>query len=187
MYPRSFVTQTGPGKDDWKVCVAGGVVQPPLPGTPGGPDIRDYDPFHYNGETYCLDVQAALADPKRNVPGENHWGRLIDTADDAHDSGAAGRLIDTADDAHDSGAAVRLVTINADGTSSQKVFLFGGNSGVDADDVATAEMIDFSDPEPRWQVIDPLALPANDNNAVVLPDGHIVVFGGRAGGEEGAA
>jgi hypothetical protein len=166
MYPRSFVTQTGPGKDDWKVCVAGGVVQPPLPGTPGGPDITDYDPFHYNGETYCLDVQAALADPKRNVPGENHWGRLIDTADDAHDSGAA----------------VRLVTINADGTSSQKVFLFGGNSGVDADDVATAEMIDFSDPEPQWQVIDPLALPATQNNAVVLPDGHIVVFGGRASG-----
>jgi hypothetical protein len=148
--------------------VAGGVVEPPLPGTPGGPDITDYDPFHYNGETYCLDVQAALADPKRNVPGENHWGPLVDTAADAHDSGAA----------------VRLVTINADGTSSQKVFLFGGNSGVDADDVATAEMINFSDPNPQWKLIDPLALPANDNNAVVLPDGHIVVFGGRAGGEE---
>jgi hypothetical protein len=80
------------------------------------------------------------------------------------------------------GAAVRLVTINDDGTPSQKVFLFGGNSGVDADDVATAEMIDFSDPNPQWKLIDPLAAPATQNNAVVLPDGHIVVFGGRGNG-----
>src|SRR5947208_11495516 len=95
MYPRSFVTQTGPGRDDWKVCVAGGEVQRPLPGEPGGPDIKGYDPFFYNGRTSCLDVLAALADPLRDMPAENHWQNIT-----------------TAANAHDSGAAVRMVTVN---------------------------------------------------------------------------
>jgi hypothetical protein len=183
MYPRSFVTQTGPGRDNWKVCVTGGEVDPPLPGTPGGPDIEDYDPFIYNGETYCLDVLAALADPNRDVPAENcesrknllgcHW-QFIDTA--------------TATNAHDSGAAARMVTINADGTWSQKVFLFGGNNGEGpGGSVATAEWIDFSDPSPKWQLLPPLGgevapVPANQNNVVALPDGNLLVVGGRAGG-----
>jgi hypothetical protein len=162
MYPRAFVTQVGPEKNDWKVCVAGGPVQPPLPGDPGGPDITGYDPFFYNGDTCCLDVLAALADPNRNEPAEYHW-----------------QLIDTALDAHDSGAAVRMVTINDDGTWSQKVFLFGGNSGEDSDNVAIAEMIDFSDEDPKWKRIDDLAMPAGQNNVVALPDGNLLVVGGR--------
>jgi hypothetical protein len=162
MYPRAFVTQTGPGQDDWKVCVAGGAVVPPLPGEPGGPDIRGYDPFLYTGETYCLDVLAALADPNRDVPAAQHW-----------------QLVDTALDAHDSGAAVRMATINADGTWAQQVFLFGGNSGEGSDNVAVAEMIDFSDEHPRWRRIDDLAMPAGQNNVVALPDGKLLVVGGR--------
>ena len=129
MYPRSFVTQTGPGKDDWKVCVAGGAVEPPLPTVGGDPDIGGYDPFIYNGETWCLDVQAALKDPKRDEPAENHWQHIA-----------------TAANAHDSGAAVRMVTINADGTWSQKVFLFGGNNGEGPGRMwRSAEMIDLSE------------------------------------------
>jgi hypothetical protein len=166
MYPRAFVTQTGPGKDDWKVCVAGGAVMPPLPGEPGGANINGYDPFVYNGDTYCLDVLAALADQNRDVPAAHHW-----------------QLIDTALDAHDSGAGVRLVTPNADGTWSQKVFLFGGNSGAGTDNVATAEVIDLSHPEPKWQQIDPLAVAAGQNNVVALPDGKLLVVGGREGAD----
>jgi hypothetical protein len=166
MYPRAFVTQTGPDKKDWKVCVAGGAVQPPLPGEPGGPDITGYDPFFYNGDTYCLDVLAALADPNRDVSAEHHW-----------------QLVATALDAHDSGAAVRMVTINANGTWSQKMFLFGGNSGEGSDNVAIAEIIDFSsDDHPKWKRIDDLAMPAGQNNVVALPDGKLLVVGGRASG-----
>lgn len=165
MYPRAFVTQTGPGKHDWKVCVAGGAVQPPLPGEPGGADIQGYDPFFYNGETYCLDVLAALADPHRDVPAEKHW-----------------QFVDTAANAHDSGAGVRMVTIRADGTWSQKVFLFGGNNGEGGGNVATAEVIDFSEPAPTWKPIAPLATPAGQNNVVALPDGKLLVVGGRADG-----
>lgn len=128
MYPRSFVTQTGDGKHDWKVCVAGGAVQPPLPTVEGDPDIGGYDPFIYNGETWCLDVRAALKDRKRDVPAENHWQHIA-----------------TAANAHDSGAAVRMVEIKHDGTWSQKVFLFGGNNGEGpTENGASAEMIDLS-------------------------------------------
>jgi hypothetical protein len=165
MYPRSFVTQTGPGRDDWKVCVAGGEVQGPLPGEPGGPDIKGYDPFFYNGRTSCLDVLAALADPLRDIPVENHW-----------------QYITTAVNAHDSGAAVRMVTVNDDGTWSQKVLLFGGNNGEEAPGVATAEWIDFSVPAPQFQPLPSLGEAANQNNAVALPDGTVLVVGGRAEG-----
>jgi hypothetical protein len=165
MYPRSFVTQTGPGRDDWKVCVVGFAPPPQGPTTPQCSRTQ-YDPWAYNGDVYCLDVLKALADPNRDVPGENHW-----------------QFVGSLASAHDSGAAVRLVTINASGTWSQKVFLFGGDNGCNSGDVAqTAEMIDFSGPTPQFGPIDSLALQANQNNAVVLPDGNIVVFGGRANG-----
>lgn len=172
MYPRSFVTQTGDGKDDWKVCVAGGAVQPPLPTVGGDPDIGGYDPFIYNGETWCLDVRAALKDRKRDVPAENHWQHIA-----------------TAANAHDSGAAVRMVTIKADGTWSQKMFLFGGNNGEGpGGNVATAEMIDLSklpglsDPPLQYTALQSLTQPAGQNNVVALPDGTLLIVGGRASG-----
>jgi hypothetical protein len=59
------------------------------------------------------------------------------------------------------------------------VFLFGGNNGEDSDNVATTEVIDFSDQEPQWKLIDELAAPAGQNNVVALPDGKLLVVGGR--------
>jgi Domain of unknown function (DUF1929) len=173
MYPRSFVTQTGDGKDDWKVCVTGGAVQPPLPTVGGDPDIGGYDPFIYNGETWCLDVRAALKDPKHDVPAENHWQHIA-----------------TAANAHDSGAAVRMVEIKHDGTWSQKVFLFGGNNGEGpTENGASAEMIDLSkmpglsDPLLKYHSLQDLTQEANQNNVVALPDGTLLVVGGRANGQ----
>ncbi|HVJ89626.1 MAG TPA: galactose oxidase-like domain-containing protein [Labilithrix sp.] len=171
MYVRSFVTQTGPGWNDWKVCTTA-EAEPPFPGLPPFPpsvppvqDIGEYDPFYYNGNTYCLDVLGALADPNRTKPGENHW-----------------KFVAKANASHDSGAGVRMVTINPDGTWSQKVFLFGGDGGGDLGNTSTAEMIDFSDPAPTWKKIDDLTMAVQQNNAVVLPDGNILVVGGRGGG-----
>jgi len=164
MYPRAFVVQTGPGENDYKVAVPG-EARPPLPGTPGGPDIRGYDPFFYTGKTYLFDVLAALADPKLSEPGENYW-----------------TYVDSALDAHESGASAIKVKIAADGTWSQEVFSFGGNSGSGARPVKTVEKINYSDPAPRWHPLDDLILPANQNNAVVLPDGKLLVVGGRAAG-----
>lgn len=161
MYPRSFIVQTGRGRNDWKVCAVSEAV-PPFPGEPGGAAITGYDPFVYQGNTACLDVQAALSDPARNVPASRHW-----------------QVVDTAANAHDSGAGVQLVTVHADGTWSQKVFLFGGDNGNGADSSEVAEFIDFSRPAPRWQRITDLLVPTVQNSAAVLPDGKILVIGGR--------
>jgi hypothetical protein len=165
MYPRAFVVQTGPGKKDWKVAVTAEVDPArPLPGQPGGPDIRGYDPFFYIGNTYLLDVQAALAD-NINVPAENHW-TYVDKALNAHEG---------------AGSAIK-VKIFADGTWSQEVFSFGGGNGSGAPDVKTVEKINFSDPAPAWQQLSELILPATQNNVVILPDGKLLVVGGRGAG-----
>jgi hypothetical protein len=166
MYVRAFVVQTGPGKKDWKVAVTA-EVDPgrPLPGQPGGPNIEGYDPFFYIGNTYLLDVQAALADPNINVPAEKHW-----------------TYVAKALSAHEGAASAIKVKIFADGTWSQEIFSFGGGDGSGAPDVKTVEKINFSDPAPAWQQLSDLILPATQNNVVVLPDGKLLVVGGRAAG-----
>jgi hypothetical protein len=161
MYPHAYVVQTGPGKDDWKVAVTG-EVQPPLP---QGDALRAYDPFTYNGNTYLLDVLGALADPDIDVPAENHW-----------------ELVSTAKDAHNTGAGAALWTLGADGKAlSQKVVAFGGNSGAGSQAVATVEMIDFQGNNPQWERQEDLVQAATQNNAVVLPDGQVLIIGGASG------
>jgi hypothetical protein len=166
MYPRAFVVQTGPGKNDWEVAVTAEVhPRRPLPGEPRGPDIGGYDPFIYIGNTYLFDVQAALADRDIGTPAEKHW-----------------TFVDTAFSAHESGAGAINVTINADGTWSQEVFMFGGDDGSGSEAVAIAERIDFSDRAPKWRKISDLIRPATQNNVVALPDGKLLVVGGRGSG-----
>jgi hypothetical protein len=160
MFPRAFPTQMGPKKNDWKLCMTG-VRTPWDENTPQSQKVR-YDPFEANGETWCLDVRAALADPARDIPASNHWQYVATTHGGAHYAGAG----------------VRMVTINANGTHSQKAFSFGGNSGVGSASTATAEMIDFSSPAPAWVKMDDLDIPVNDNNVVPLPDGKLLVVGG---------
>ena len=159
MYPRSFVVQTGQGQQDWKVCVTG-EVQPPLP---TGTALKSYDPFTYNGNTSCLDVLAALADPAWDIPAENHW-----------------EFVTTALNPHEASGSAMMVTINADGTWSQKVFAAGGSNN-DGPNVKAVEMIDYSLPSPTWQQQDDLLEAATQNNVVALPDGKLLVVGGRDG------
>ena len=163
MYPRSYVVQTGPGPDNWKVAVTG-EVEPPLP---TGNALRQYDPFRYNGNTYYLDVLSALADPNRDLPAENHW-ELVDSALMAHDNGAGAQIWET-----DRKGNAR----------SQRVVLFGGECGAGpvACDQRTVEMIDFQSAAPQWLRQADLIQPVTQNNAVVLPTGQVLVFGGRGG------
>jgi hypothetical protein len=162
MYPRSYVVQTGWGWNDWEVAVVGAVA-PPLP---TADEIRDnYDPYRYDGKTYLLDVLGAEADPYRDDPAEDHW-----------------TLVANAASAHDSGAGAALWTLDEMGMpSSQKIVLFGGSDGRGSQANAIVEMIDFEDPAPTWRQQQPLVRPASQNNAQVLPDGKVVIFGGRAG------
>ena len=161
MFPRAYVVQSGPGKDDWKVAVTG-EVQPPLP---SGDALSAFDPFKYNGNTYFLDVLGALADPDIDVPAENHW-ELVATAQLAHNDGA--------------GAALWILDENGE-AASQRIVAFGGNGGAGSQAAATVEMIDFADANPSWVQQDNLLQPVTQNNAVVLPDGNVVIIGGASG------
>ena len=182
MFPRAFVVQTGPGKKDWKVAVLAevdpGRLLPRRPEDPCRkampptcPDIGGYDPFFYIGNTYLLDVQAALADPNINVPAyDNHWIPVAKALN-----------------AHEGAASAIKVKINGDGTWSQEVFSFGGSNGVrlptdPPSPVSTVETINFSDPAPAWKKLDDLILRADQNNVVILPDGKLLVVGGRGAG-----
>ncbi|WP_437935595.1 galactose oxidase-like domain-containing protein [Sorangium sp. So ce341] len=165
LYPRSFVVQTGRDRDDWKVAVAA-EADPPLP--PGGESPQG-EPSGYNGNTYLFDVRAALADRRRDERGERHW-----------------RLVDRADFAHEDGASAAMFELDRRGQPiSQRIALFGGDAG-NGDDVAAVEMIDLSERRPRWRRQDDLIRPAKESNAVVLPDGKVLIVGGRGApdGEE---
>jgi Galactose oxidase-like, Early set domain len=172
MYVRSYVIQTGRGRHDWKVAAVG-EVHPDF--FPSLEEIGGYDPFYYTGDTYLLDVRAAVDDRNREVPGENHW-----------------EFLTSARIAHDSGASVQIWELDHEGwAKSQKVALFGGGCGeVPEDeageprfpcDEATVEMIDFEDENPSWQLQEPLIQPASQNNAVVLPNGKALIVGGAQG------
>ncbi len=168
MYVRSFVVQTGRGWNDWKVLTLGEAVPP----FPTGEELGSYDPWEYDGKTYLLDVQAALADPSRNTPGTRHW-----------------ELIATAASAHESGAAVQLVHLDGRGMPHlQKVIAFGG-SGFDG---ATA-LVESLELRPTcngittrgWKREALLPFPLTQNNAAVLPDGNVLVVGGAERGATG--
>ena len=98
LYPQMEVVQTGPGRDDWKVCTFNGEINygtiesEDAPGTPayrnaqgqrqkGGArfGVGGGTPPFTAGTTWCLDVVAAMNDPNRDVPAKNHW-TLLDTA-----------------------------------------------------------------------------------------------------------
>ena len=172
MYPRSYVVQTGPGWDDWKVAVTSEASGDFLPGLS---TIGQYDPWFYDGNTYLLDVQAALADPDRDTPGTSHW-----------------EFVDQAQIAHDGGAGAQLWKLDSEGRAiSQRVVLFGGSCGrvprgesgepLFECDRSTVEMIDYESASPTWEQQAPLIKPASQNNAVVLPNGKVVIVGGATG------
>ncbi len=59
-----------------------------------------------------------------------------------------------------------------------KVMIIGGRSGELV--TATAEIIDLTDPSPRWRYTRPMNFPRTNANAVILPHGRILVVGGHS-------
>jgi hypothetical protein len=154
IYPQAEVVQTGPGRDDWKVCTIGGedhVVNQQFDGP-------------YAGKTYCLDVQGALKDHNRNTPAENHW-ELIATAPEAYDYCCS---------------TSSLTTLGADGvTLSHLVAMFGGKDLVNRDATKSVVMIDYASPNPTWVRQSDLLQTGITQKSVVLPNGKVFVGAGR--------
>jgi hypothetical protein len=159
LYPQLEVVQTGPRPDQWQVCTMNGVrdyggeVRPggTTFGTPGGGQFQE-------GTTWCLDVLAAMRDPRRDVPGSRHW-RLLDTAAEVRPYCCPTASLLEIDDA---GRTVshQWLMISARGP--------GGISGA-------IEAIDFAEPRPRWRKVGDMLVPLVTSNAVVLPDGRVLI------------
>ena len=157
LYPQAEVVQTGPGKDDWKVCTMGGEENFGPEAVPGG--AKFFGPF--TGKAWCLDVLAALSDPDRDIPAQNHW-ELLATASEARPYCCP---------------TASLIEIDEDGHAvSHRWFMLGGNSNsVPSVPTATVEMIDFTDASPRWQDVGDVLQPLTTTKAVLLPNGKVFI------------
>ncbi|HET8648181.1 MAG TPA: galactose oxidase early set domain-containing protein, partial [Vicinamibacteria bacterium] len=161
LYPQLEVVQTGPGRDDWKVCTFNGEIDYGPEMIPGGArfGVGGGTPRFTKGTTWCLDVPAALKDPQRNVPAKKHW-TLLDTALEVRPYCCP---------------TASLVEINADGlTVSHKWFMISGQTAT-GDPTGTVEEIEFTDPAPRWRRVGTILQPLTTTKAVLLPDGKVLI------------
>src|SRR6266705_2707154 len=161
LYPQLEVVETGPGRDDWKVCTFDGEMDYGSEAVPGGAKfgIGGGTPAFTKGTTWCLDVLAALKDPNRNIPAKNHW-TLLDTAAEVRPYCCP---------------TASLVEIDRDGhTVSHKWFMISGHDQSGAQ-TGTVESIDFTDASPRWQKVGSILQPLATTKAVLLPDGKVLI------------
>jgi galactose oxidase-like protein/Kelch motif protein len=161
LYPQLEVVQTGPRKDDWVVCTFDGEMNYGTEMIPGGArfGVGGGTPPFTKGTTWCLDVLGALKDPQRDVPAKNHW-TLIDTASEVRPYCCP---------------TASLIEIDGNGhTVSHKWFMISGQNA-DGDQTGTVEVIDFTDPNPRWQIVGNILQPLATTKAVLLPDGKVLI------------
>ena len=161
LYPQLEIVSTGPRKDDWEVCTFDGEKDYGTELIPGGArfGVGGGTPDFTKGNTWCLDVLGALKDPKRNVPAKNHW-TLIDTASEVRPYCCP---------------TASLIEIDGDGhTVSHKWFMISGEDA-SGEQTGTVEVIDFTDPNPRWDIVGSILQPLATTKAVLLPDGKVLI------------
>jgi hypothetical protein len=161
LYPQLEVVQTGPRADDWKVCTFNGEIDYGDEVVPGGArfGVGGGTPRFTRGTTWCLDVLGALEDPGRNTPAKNHW-TLLDTAAEVRPYCCP---------------TASLLEIDLDGrTTSHRWFMISGQDQ-DGDQTGTVEVIEFTDPVPRWRKVGSILQPLATTKAVLLPDGKVLI------------
>ncbi|MGH9966327.1 MAG: galactose oxidase-like domain-containing protein [Pyrinomonadaceae bacterium] len=160
LYPQMEVVQTGPGRDDWKVCTFDGEINYGAEVIPGGTKFGSVGGAGFTrGTTWCLDVVGAMRDPNRSIPARNHW-TLVDTALEVRPYCCP---------------SAALIEIDADGrTVSHKWFMISGTNA-DGDQTGTVEEINFADASPRWRKVGDILQPLATTKAVLLPDGKVLI------------
>jgi hypothetical protein len=161
LYPQMEVVQTGPGRDDWKVCTYDGEKNFGAEAIPGGArfGVGGGTPPFTAGNTWCLDVLGALRDPNRNIPAKNHW-TLLDTGSEVRPYCCP---------------TASLIEIDGDGhTVSHRWFMISGTNA-DGDQTGTVEVMDFTDANPQWQIVGSILQPLATTKAVLLPDGKVLI------------
>jgi hypothetical protein len=160
LYPQLEVVQTGPGRDDWKVCTFDGEMEYGEERVAGGArfGVGGGTPDFQQGTTWCLDVLAAMQDPNRSVPAKNHW-TLLDTASEVRPYCCP---------------TASLLEIDGDGrTVSHKWFMISGQNA--SGQTGTVEVIDFAESNPRWKKVGSILQPLATTKAVLLPDGKVLI------------
>jgi hypothetical protein len=161
LYPQMEVVQTGPGRDDWKVCTYDGEKNYGSEAVPGGArfGVGGGTPPFTAGNTWCLDVLGALRDPNRNIPAKNHW-TLLDTGSEVRPYCCP---------------TASLIEIDGDGhTVSHRWFMISGTNA-EGDQTGTVEVMDFTDANPQWQIVGSILQPLATTKAVLLPDGKVLI------------
>jgi hypothetical protein len=161
LYPQLEVVQTGPGKDDWKVCTFDGESDYGDEVIPGGAKFGSVGGARFTkGTTWCLDVLGALKDPNRHIPARNHW-TLLDTAQEVRPYCCP---------------SASLLEIGADGhTVSHKWFMISGQDA-NGDQTGTVEEIEFTDgKDAKWKKVGDILQPLSTTKAVLLPDGKVLI------------
>jgi hypothetical protein len=161
LYPQLEVVQTGPRRDDWKVCTFDGEMDYGDERIPGGArfGVGGGTPSITKGTTWCLDVLGALKDPNRDIPAKNHW-TFLDTASEVRPYCCP---------------TASQLEIDGDGhTVSHKWFMISGQDA-NGNQTGTVESIEFTDASPRWKKVGSILQPLATTKAVVLPDGKVLV------------
>jgi hypothetical protein len=161
LYPQLEVVQTGPGRDEWKVCTFNGEIEYGDEAIPGGAKfgVGGSAPGFTKGTTWCLDVLGALNDPNRNSPAKNHW-TLVDTASEVRPYCCP---------------TASQVELDANGeTVSHKWFMISGRDP-NGNQTGTVESIEFTHANPRWQKVGNILQPLSTTKAVLLPDGKVLI------------
>jgi hypothetical protein len=161
LYPQLEVVQTGPGRDDWKVCTFNGEINYGDEVIPGGAKfgVGGGNPQFTKGTAWCLDVLGALKDPNRDVPAKNHW-TFVDTAAEVRPYCCP---------------TASQLEIDGDGhTRSHKWFMISGQNE-NGDQTGTVESIEFTDASPRWKKVGTILQPLATTKAVLLPDGKVLI------------
>src|SRR5438874_1985174 len=161
LYPQLEVVETGPGRDDWKVCTFDGEMNYGDEFIPGGAKfgVGGGNPRFTKGTTWCVDVLGALKDPNREVPAKNHW-TLLDTAAEVRPYCCP---------------TASQLEIDRDGhTKSHKWFMISGQNE-SGQQTGTVESIEFTDASPRWKKVGTILQPLATTKAVLLPDGKVLI------------
>src|SRR5262245_37890093 len=160
LYPQMEVVQTGPRRDDWKVCTLDGEIDFGAEPIPGGArfGVGGGAPPFTKGTTWCLDVLGALNDRNRDIPATNHW-TLVDTASEVRPYCCP---------------TASLIEIGANGqTISHQWLMISGTNA--SGQTGTVERIDFAGASPRWEIIGTILQPLATTKAVLLPDGKVLI------------
>ena len=161
LYPQLEVVQTGPGRDDWKVCTFNGEIDYGTELIPGGAR------FGVGGGTPPLHPGDDLVPGRAGGDAGSQPAHPREEPLDARRHRLGGQALLLPDR--------EPIEIDADGhTVSHKWFMISGQDE-NGEQTGTVEEIEFTDANPRWKTVGSILQPLATTKAVLLPDGKVLI------------